>query len=64
MFLSAVLVGVWPPSKRLRRRHGCRAFAPTSTAASHDNHEKASYTECKYGGPLGRRPGRVEWKRG
>ena len=22
------------------------------------------YTECKYGGPLGRRPGRVEWKRG
>ena len=22
------------------------------------------YTECKYGGPLGRCPGRVEWKRG
>ena len=22
------------------------------------------YTECKYGGPLGRRPGRVKWKRG
>ena len=25
---------------------------------------KGAYTECKYGGPLGRRPGRVEWKRG
>ena len=22
------------------------------------------YTDCKYRGPLGRRPGRVEWKRG
>jgi len=21
------------------------------------------YTECKYGGPLGRHPGRVAWKR-
>ena len=23
-----------------------------------------TYTECKYGGPLGRRPERVAWKRG
>ena len=22
------------------------------------------YTECKYGGPLRRRPGRATWKRG
>ena len=25
---------------------------------------KRSYTECKYGGPLRRRPGRATWKRG
>ena len=36
-----LLAGVWPPSCATPRRRR-RAYAPTSNAASHNNHEKIS----------------------
>ena len=37
---------------------------PMAILATLINDSAILNTECKYGGPLGRRPGRVAWKRG
>ena len=40
MFLSTSELEHGRHVARLRRRRRCRAYAPTSSAASHDDHEK------------------------